>query len=111
MIECFCCYEKALEYDEYDDLLDHSETQGQKCVTLHPDFQDNMLSESVLKIDVCRYLEENYPLDDEDLERVHRLYRLVAYQRCFPDFTCHYERMHKCMHTEIIECSIICSVY
>ena len=39
----------------------------------------------------------------------------------FPDFTCHYiwnitcqchyERMHKCMHTEIIECSIICSVY
>ena len=32
---------------------------GQKCVTLHPDFQDNMLLESVLKIDVCRYLEEN----------------------------------------------------
>ena len=50
LIECFCCYEKALEYDEYDDLLDHRETQGQKCVTLHPDFQDNMLSESVLKM-------------------------------------------------------------
>ena len=78
----FCCHEKALEYDEYDDLLGHCETQGQKCVTLHPDFQDNMLSESVLKIDVCRYLEENWPLDDEDLERVHKLYRHVAHQRC-----------------------------
>ena len=41
-----------------------------------------MLSESVLKIDVCQYLEENYPLDDEDLERMHKLYRLVAYRRC-----------------------------
>ena len=82
LIECFCCHEKTLEYDEYDDVLDHCETQGQKCVTLHPDIQDNMLSESVLKIDICRYLEENWPLDDEDLERVHKLYRLVAYQRC-----------------------------
>ena len=82
LIKCFCCHEKALEYDEYDDLLDHCETQGQKCVTLHPDFQDNMLPESVLKIDVCRYLEENWPLDDEDLEREHKLYRLIAYQRC-----------------------------
>ena len=135
-------------------------------MTLHRDFQDNMLSESVFKIDVCRYLEENWPLDDEDLERVHKLYRLIAYQRCSrsvfqilrvtltgkfancaPEIskiyykicrehqncaaeisvaqyklsrlachyvwsiTCHYERMHKCMHTEIIECSIICSVY
>ena len=51
-------------------------------MTLHPDFQDNMLSESVLKIDVCRYLEENWPLDDKDLERVHKLYRHVAHQRC-----------------------------
>ena len=51
-------------------------------MTLHPDFQDNMLPESVLKIDVCRYLEENWPLDDEDLERVHKLSRLIAYQRC-----------------------------
>ena len=82
LIECFCCHEKALEYHEYYDLLDHCETQGHKCVTLHPDFQDNMLPESVLKIDVCCYLEENWPLDDQDLERVHKLYRLVAYQRC-----------------------------
>ena len=52
LIECFCCYEKVLEYDEYDDLLDHCETQGYKCVTLHTDFQDNMLSENVLKIDM-----------------------------------------------------------
>ena len=41
-----------------------------------------MLSESVLKIDVCRYLEENWPLDDGDLEKVHKLYHLVSYQRC-----------------------------
>ena len=68
LFECFCCHKKALEYDEYDNLLGHCETQGQKCVTLHPGFQDNMLSECVLKIDVCRYLEENWPLDDEDLE-------------------------------------------
>ena len=81
-IECFCCHEKALEYDEYDVLLDQTETQGEKCLTTHPDFQDNMLSEGVLKIDVCCYLEENWPLDDGDLERIHKLYRLVAYQRC-----------------------------
>ena len=41
-----------------------------------------MLSENVLKIDVCRYLEENWPLDDGDLEKMHKLYRLVAYHRC-----------------------------
>ena len=55
---------------------------GDKCLTKHPDFRDNMLSEGILKIDVCRYLEENWPLDDADLEKVHKLYRLVAYQRC-----------------------------
>ena len=47
---------KALEYDKYVDLLDHCETQGQKCVTLHPDFQDNTLSESVLKIHIVAIL-------------------------------------------------------
>ena len=55
---------------------------GEECLTIHPDFRDNMLSEGVLKIDVCRYLEENWPLDDGDLEKIHKLYRLVAYQRC-----------------------------
>ncbi|XP_028410290.1 uncharacterized protein LOC114532903 [Dendronephthya gigantea] len=81
-IECFCCHEKALEYDEYDVLLNQTETQDKHCVTTHREFNENMLSEGVLKVDVCRYLEENWPLDDEDLERVHKLYRLVAYQRC-----------------------------
>lgn len=81
-IECFCCHEKAVEFDEYEVLLDETEAHGEKCLTCHPDFRDNMLSEGVLKIDVCRYLEENWPLDDEDLEKVHKLYRLVAYQRC-----------------------------
>ena len=37
-----------------------------------------MLSEAVLKIDVCRYLEDNWPLDDEDLDKMHKLYRLFA---------------------------------
>jgi hypothetical protein len=81
-IECFCCHEKALEYDEYDVLLEQTESLGEKCLTTHTDFQENMLSERVLKIDVCRYLEENWPLDDGDLEKIHKLYRLVAYQRC-----------------------------
>ena len=81
-IECFCCHEKAVEYDEYGVLLDQTEALGEECLTIHPDFRDNMLSEGVLKIDVCRYLEENWPLDDGDLEKIHKLYRLVAYQRC-----------------------------
>ena len=82
IIECFCCVAKAVEYDEYGMLLDQVEAHGDKCLTKHPDFRDNMLSESVLKIDVCRYLEENWPLDDGDLEKVHKLYHLVSYQRC-----------------------------
>ena len=81
-IECFCCHEKAVEYDEYGVLLDQTEALGEECLTIHPDFRDNMLSEGVLKIDVCRYLEENWPLDDGDLEKIHKLHRLVAYQRC-----------------------------
>ena len=74
IVECFCCHEKAVEYDEYGVLLDQIEANGDECLTRHADFRDNMLSEGVLKIDVCRYLEENWPLDD-----VHKLYRLVAY--------------------------------
>ena len=80
VIECFCCHEKALLYDEYDALLMQTETQD--CLTKHPDFQPNMLSETVLKIDVSRYLEENWPFDDEELERIHKLYQLVSYQQC-----------------------------
>ena len=30
-IESFCCYEKALEYDEYDALLKEAEAQLGKC--------------------------------------------------------------------------------
>lgn len=81
-IECFCCHEKAVEYDEYGVLPDETEAHGEKCLTIHPDFRDNMLSEGVLKIDICRYLEENWPLDDGDLEKIHKLYRSVSYQRC-----------------------------
>ena len=54
----FFFHEKALEYDKYKVLLDQAELQGEKCLTTHSDFKDNMLSESVLKIDVCQYLEE-----------------------------------------------------
>ena len=70
-----------LEYDEYDALLKEAETQREKCLTTHADFKANMLSEGVLKVDVYRYLEDNWPLDDEDLDKIHKLYRLVAYQR------------------------------
>ena len=59
MTKCFCCHEKASEYDEYDDLLGHCETRGQMCVILDLDFQANMLSESVSKRCICRYFEEN----------------------------------------------------
>ncbi|XP_028412528.1 uncharacterized protein LOC114535412 [Dendronephthya gigantea] len=81
-IESFCCHEKALEYEEYDALLTEAEAQGERCLTTHSDFKANMLSEGVLKVDVCRYLEDNWPLDDDDLGRMHKLYRRVAYQRC-----------------------------
>ncbi|XP_028413918.1 uncharacterized protein LOC114536765 [Dendronephthya gigantea] len=57
-IEFFCCHEKALEYDEYDNLLNEAEANGKRCLTAHGDFQANMLSESVLEIDVFLYLED-----------------------------------------------------
>ena len=72
-------YEKALEYDEYYDLLGHCETWGQKCVTLNT---PRRLRQHAVRecFNVCRYFEENWPLNDEDLEIVHELYRLEAYQ-------------------------------
>jgi hypothetical protein len=81
-IESFCCYEKAIEYDEYDALVANAEGSGKSCITCLSEFTENMLSDAVLKVDICRYLKDNWPLDDQDLERVHKLYRLVAYQRC-----------------------------
>ena len=33
IIECFCCLEKAVEYDEYGMLLDQVEAHGDKCLT------------------------------------------------------------------------------
>jgi hypothetical protein len=49
-------------------------------LTAHEEFKDNMLSANVLKIDVSRYLEENWPIDDKDLDKLHKQYRLVAYK-------------------------------
>ena len=63
-------------------MLKEAEAQGGKCLTTHADFDPNMLSEAVLKIDICRYLEDKWPLDDEDLDKMHKLYGLVAYQLC-----------------------------
>lgn len=82
VIECFCCHEKAIEYDEYDCLLSQVQGLGDQCITAHSDFVSNMLSQSVLKVDICRYLEENWPVGDEDIAKIHKLYRLVSYQRC-----------------------------
>jgi hypothetical protein len=65
--------EKALHYDEYDALLKESESEGNICLTAPEEFKDNMLSTNVLKIDVSLYLEENWPTDDKDLEKLHKL--------------------------------------
>ena len=47
------------------------------------EFKANMLSKGVLKTDVClQYLEDNWPMDDVDLEKIRKLYELFAYQRC-----------------------------
>ena len=71
-----------MECDEYDALLTEAEVQGEKCLTTHANFKANMLSEGVLKIDVCRYFEDNWLLDNDDLGRIHKRYRLLASQRC-----------------------------
>lgn len=81
-IENFCCHEKAVEYDEYDAKLVQAEVSNCTCVTQLDEFEQNMLNESVLKIDACRYVEENWPLGDDELERTHKIFRLVAYLRC-----------------------------
>ena len=39
IIECFCCLEKAVEYDEYGMLLDQVEAHGNKCLTKHRTFE------------------------------------------------------------------------
>ena len=81
-VESFCCHEKATEYDEYDEKLKNAENQGFQCITNLTSFQQNMLSKEVLHIDVLQYMEENWPLDDKELERTHKLYRLASYRRC-----------------------------
>ena len=89
-IESFCCHEKALEYDEYDEKLASAQNQDLECITSLPSFVENMLSRNVLDIDVSQYLEENWPLGDDELEQTHKLYRHVSYRRCsrwvFPSF-------------------------
>ena len=56
--------------------------QGVSCVSLLPSFVQNMLSQDVLDVDVTKYLQENNPLDDDDLAKMHKLFRLAAYRRC-----------------------------
>jgi hypothetical protein len=81
-IENFYCKERAVEYDEYDEKLSQAESSGDACITQLPDFQQNMLTESVLKIDACRYVEENRPLGDDEMAKTHKIFRLVSYYRC-----------------------------
>ena len=85
-IESFCCYEKAVEYDEYDERLSSAQEQGFTCITFLPSFVQNMLSADVLEVDVAQYFEENYPIDDEDLARIHKLYRLASYRDAQGEF-------------------------
>ena len=73
-VENFCCQEKAVEYDEYDAKLTECEKMGGTCVTSLEEYSQNMLTEGVLKVDVSkvdvsRYIEENWPLSDEELEK------------------------------------------
>ena len=81
-IESFCCHEKALEYDEYDDILTGAQNLGLNCITSLSSFTQNMLSKDVLNVDVSQFLEENWPVGDDELEQTHRLFCLVAYRRC-----------------------------
>ena len=81
-IESFCCHEKSLEYDEYDDILKKVENKKFMCITDSSAFQQNMLSRDALCVDVLQYMGENWLLGDEELERTHKLYRLVSYKRC-----------------------------
>lgn len=81
-VENFCSQEKAVEYDEYDAKLTECEQKGGTCITSLEEYSQNMLTEGVLKVDLSRYIEENWPLSDEELERKHKLFRLAAYQRC-----------------------------
>ena len=80
-IESFCCHEKALEYDEYDDKLKSAQDQGFTCITELSSFEQN-ISKDVLEVDVMQYVEDNWPLDDEDIARMHKIFRLVGYRRC-----------------------------
>lgn len=81
-VESFCCHEKAVEYDEYDEKLTCAQDQGMNCITGLSSFIKNMLSEEVLGVDVSQYLEENWPLGDDELAQTHKIYRHVSYRRC-----------------------------
>jgi hypothetical protein len=49
-------------------IIDETEAHGENiCLTIHLDFHDNMLLEGV---------QENWPLDNGDLEKIHKLYCL-----------------------------------
>ena len=80
-VESFCCHEKATEYDEYDDKFKSAQDQGYTCITKSSSLEQN-ISKDVLEVDVMQYIEENWPLDDEDVARMHKLFRLVGYRRC-----------------------------
>ena len=77
--ESFCCHEKAVEYDS---KLSAAQNQGFNCITSLSSFVNNMLTEDVLCVDVAQYLEDNWPLGDDELGQKHKLYCHVAHQRC-----------------------------
>lgn len=74
----FLLHEKAIEYDEYDDKLKSSQDQGYTCITKLSSLEQN-ISKDVLEVDVMQYIEENWPLDDEDVASMHKQFRLVGY--------------------------------
>ena len=71
-----------MEYHEYDEKLSCAQDQGLTCITELSVFTQNMVSEEVLDVDASQYLEENWPLGDDELGQTHKIYRLVSYRRC-----------------------------
>ena len=64
-IESFCCYKKAVEYDEYDEKRTTAQNPDFSCITSLSSFKRNMRSKDVLDRGCSQYLEENWLLGDD----------------------------------------------
>ena len=81
-VKSFCCLEKAVKYDEYDEKLTFPQKKGVNSNTSLSSFNQNILSKDVLDVEVSQYLEKHWPLGDDEFSQTHKLFRLVFYPRC-----------------------------